>query len=63
MSPSINHGLAEGLVREVLGIPIAKRRALDAIVQSGLFQRIKSAIRHLHPPTTNYGRRAPQKEG
>ena len=31
--------LAEGLVREMLGLPIAERRALDAIGQAGLFQR------------------------
>src|SRR5262245_29260471 len=31
--------LAEGLVREMLGIPSAKWHALDAIGQPGLFQR------------------------
>ena len=31
--------LAEGLVREMLGLPVAKRHALDAIGQAGLFQR------------------------
>src|SRR5215475_7105882 len=30
--------LAEGLVREMLGTPSAKRHALDAIGQPGLFQ-------------------------
>lgn len=33
--------LAEGLVSEMPGISVAKWRALDAIGQSGLFQRTR----------------------
>jgi hypothetical protein len=48
--------LAEGLVREMLGVAIAERHALDAIGQPGLFQRpahaqvAHKAPRHLGNP-------------